>query len=202
MNIYFVRHGESKANVFGNLCGQLNSPLTEVGLQQAKDIGKILKYHNFDECYSSPLSRAYNTAIAIRSGLNIIIADELKEHDTGTYSDILKSEYIENIDFRMDKQYANPDIPFVGGESLNDLKKRTFNWFSKTILQESNIGKEILIVAHNGTINGILCGFFEISMKHFKCFELKNAKYSKLSFRYDTSVGWTGNILEMNTGAG
>lgn len=60
-----VRHGYSKCNQSKTYTGQTESPLTELGILQAKITGEYL-YQNYktDLVYSSDLSRAIDTAKA------------------------------------------------------------------------------------------------------------------------------------------
>src|ERR1700744_3612221 len=64
IGIYFMRHGESEANIQKIIQGQeLDSPLNETGIKQAIYTGKYLKTHGkFDAVYASPLKRAASTA--------------------------------------------------------------------------------------------------------------------------------------------
>ncbi len=62
--IYFVRHGQSEANI--SLSFQmLSSPLTELGKNQAKLIAERIANISFDTLISSPLTRAKQTALTI-----------------------------------------------------------------------------------------------------------------------------------------
>ena len=58
--LYFVRHGQCVANAEGVLAGRQDSPLTELGIEQARE--EAVKIRNselvFDMIVSSPLSRA------------------------------------------------------------------------------------------------------------------------------------------------
>jgi probable phosphoglycerate mutase len=64
--IYFVRHGESQANVDGVHAGSgLDSPLTETGRQQAHLLEQQLKDKRIDLIVTSPLIRASETAAII-----------------------------------------------------------------------------------------------------------------------------------------
>ncbi len=63
--IYFIRHGESEANLKHVFAGQKdNSPLTEKGIEQAKAEGIKIKEMglNIRKIISSPLVRAFDTA--------------------------------------------------------------------------------------------------------------------------------------------
>lgn len=61
MKVYFVRHGQSEANLNKCFAGQTDSKLTEAGRAQAEAIRPILADIPFDKVYSSDLSRAHNT---------------------------------------------------------------------------------------------------------------------------------------------
>ena len=61
-NIYIVRHGETDHNRFGIIQGQLNTKLSELGVEQAKKVGLYLKDIKFDYVFSSDLDRAYDVS--------------------------------------------------------------------------------------------------------------------------------------------
>ena len=66
-NIYFARHGETVWNVENKICGMTDSPLTEKGRQQARELGRKVRKSGvrIDEILYSPLSRAADTAKAV-----------------------------------------------------------------------------------------------------------------------------------------
>ena len=71
--LILVRHGESEWNHAGRIQGQVNSPLTDFGINQAK---AIRDYHSGIllnqelEIYTSPLDRAIQTAEIIAKGID------------------------------------------------------------------------------------------------------------------------------------
>ena len=66
-NLYFTRHGETVWNVENKICGMTDSPLTERGREQARQLGEKVRASgvHIDEILYSPLSRAADTAKAI-----------------------------------------------------------------------------------------------------------------------------------------
>lgn len=88
MPLYFLRHGESQANVNGLFAGQKeNSPLTELGKQQAQAAAKTLQTAGITKIVSSSLERAKETAAIIASTLGIrdvSIDDRIAEYDMGS----------------------------------------------------------------------------------------------------------------------
>lgn len=87
--VFIARHGQNVDNANGILNGHRDLPLTELGRQQARDLGAgIVKIGlKFDAVYSSPLTRAFETAkiVCEVAGIDVepIIVPELIERDFG-----------------------------------------------------------------------------------------------------------------------
>ena len=62
--VYFVRHGQSEDNI-GDVFQRPDSPLSEVGKQQAQFIAKRIASIEYDALIASPLRRTTETAEAI-----------------------------------------------------------------------------------------------------------------------------------------
>lgn len=90
MAVYFLRHGESLANIEGVFAGQRNdTPLTDLGLKQAIDAANYLNSLKIDMIISPSLTRARQTAneAAKVIGLDensIEIDDRIIEYDMGS----------------------------------------------------------------------------------------------------------------------
>ncbi|HTJ73677.1 MAG TPA: histidine phosphatase family protein [Verrucomicrobiae bacterium] len=87
MPLYFLRHGQSQANLNGLFAGQKeNSPLTDLGRQQAQAAAKTLQDRHITTIVSSPLERARETAAIVAASLGIrdvSIDSRLAEYDMG-----------------------------------------------------------------------------------------------------------------------
>lgn len=79
-NIYIVRHGQDEDNANSILNGHRDMPLTEVWIQQAKELAQQIKNTGsiFDKVYSSPLQRAYVTGEIITDILHINKPEKLE----------------------------------------------------------------------------------------------------------------------------
>lgn len=62
MEILVTRHGQTDWNALGKLQGQTDIELNDIGRQQAKETGKLIKDENIDLIITSPLKRAVETA--------------------------------------------------------------------------------------------------------------------------------------------
>jgi broad specificity phosphatase PhoE len=82
---YFLRHGETETNAQRLVAGSLDTELTAVGRQQALEAAAILAKEPITAVYSSPLRRAYDTAVPVaeRLALPVIVIPELAERTWG-----------------------------------------------------------------------------------------------------------------------
>ncbi len=147
--IYITRHGETDWNVQKRLQGQNNSPLTELGIQQAKALGNHLSGIELNAIYSSSSPRALQTAELIKGKRcsDIFPEDDLREINLGSWEGMLYSEveslYPENFDhfWNRPEQY----IP-SGGETYEALKKRISGKIEQ--IARKHQGGTVLVVAH------------------------------------------------------
>jgi len=148
--IAFIRHGQSISNVNRILSDDINSyPLTDEGRRQALNVANELKKLNPSKIYTSPVLRAYQTAIIIGEVLGIIpVVDErLRERELGE----LNNTRIDQGD-HWKLRIVRKEISVKGLEPWELLKKRMIN-FVNSILQESST---IIAVTHYDPIKAFL----------------------------------------------
>jgi broad specificity phosphatase PhoE len=68
--LYVVRHGESELNALHIFAGQIDTPLTGTGREQARAAGRQATEIPIDRIISSPLKRALETAQLIANGID------------------------------------------------------------------------------------------------------------------------------------
>ncbi|MDD3301503.1 MAG: phosphoglycerate mutase family protein, partial [Patescibacteria group bacterium] len=95
--IYLARHGQDEDNARAILNGHRDKPLTALGKEQAELFAKNIKELNLkiEKVYSSPLQRAYDTALAATEILGLDNPEKLDlliERDFGTMTGKLISE--------------------------------------------------------------------------------------------------------------
>lgn len=85
--VYLTRHGETVWNTKKLMQGWKDSPLTEKGIKQAKQLAQRLSEISFDAIYSSTSDRAVNTAAIIKGKrpLQVIQTDTLRELSFGNW---------------------------------------------------------------------------------------------------------------------
>jgi probable phosphoglycerate mutase len=84
---YFLRHGETAWNAEGRLCGSTDVPLSDAGRRQAQLLARRLQPILVDALYSSPLSRALESARLIGKaiGLEPVVDRRLAELNYGAW---------------------------------------------------------------------------------------------------------------------
>ncbi len=86
MQFYFLRHGESEANVLQVVSNRgMQHPLTGKGREQARALAGSLLPAGIQAIFTSPLLRAVQTAeiLAERLGVAFQVTDALAEYDCG-----------------------------------------------------------------------------------------------------------------------
>lgn len=160
--LVILRHGQTEYNLKKLMTGQRDVPLTPVGEEQARAAGKLVAHIHFDKVYSSPLSRAFNTAAlalsAARSETHLLNTDgswqiemrkEVIELDTGDFTGRCHKTDPEIIDKKRDHGF---DVPLPHGESEKQVVERIRAFFASEVLPRLLNGENVLIVAHSGIV--------------------------------------------------
>lgn len=79
--LFFIRHGQTEANVVGVLTGTLETNLTQKGIEDAKKLGQELT-EEFDFYYCSPLKRTHQTLNAIKGDVEFFVDERIIEVST------------------------------------------------------------------------------------------------------------------------
>lgn len=167
--IYLTRHGQTIWNLTKRLQGSANSELTEDGIERAKILAKRLKDINLDYIYTSPIKRAYETALILKGSRNIDVICEpgLRELSFGEYEGYTEEELLkEGRGYEIAKIFKGEmNIRCPKGETLEELYERVGISLDKILAQSDN--KKILIVSHGMALKAIVNyfrkneGFFE-----------------------------------------
>lgn len=91
--LYIMRHGKTDWNACHKLQGRTDIPLNDKGRMMAAEAGEKYADIHFDECYSSPLARAKETAEIFLKGRGVPVYtdDRLVEMGFGIYEGIENS---------------------------------------------------------------------------------------------------------------
>lgn len=175
LNIYLLRHGQTAWNADNNrYCGRSDIALTEKGIRQAVAVQEQLKGINFNGVYSSPLERAYQTAV-IASGMEVTKDQRLIEADFGDWEKKTKEEFIAEDPQLWYNWMKDPGHHRAGGsgETGNEIVARVDDFF-QDLLQQHSSGN-ILVAAHNGINRLYLAYKLGMPLKNYRMLVQDNA---------------------------
>ncbi|MEI8632726.1 histidine phosphatase family protein [Vibrio sp. PP-XX7] len=119
--IHIFRHGETEWNLEGRMQGFLDSQLTTLGRQQAREAKSKLKGLRFDVAYSSTSSRAFETVQILSEDLDLqIYKDEaLREINLGVWEGMLHTDVKSKYSTEHENFWSKPsEYKGVGGENF------------------------------------------------------------------------------------
>jgi broad specificity phosphatase PhoE len=146
VEIFLARHGQTEWNLVGRWQGQLDSPLTNLGVNQARRQADLLDGLGIDAVLSSPLGRSQATAriVADRLGLSLLVLDDLAELHHGEYAGLTPVELAERPAWS-ERATDKYDWRFPGGESYRDADTRAARVIASVMRLEA---KRPLLVSH------------------------------------------------------
>jgi broad specificity phosphatase PhoE len=156
MELLIVRHGESVANAEGRMQGRRDYPLSELGQQQSEALGKFLRGagYRFDACYSSPLTRAFSTALALTTALGLPepeLEPALAELHAGSLQGLTRAEIAELYPSFLQRGLSGlGDFAEYGGESYDDVQRRVQQLVARWHDRHLAEAHRLLVVAHGG----------------------------------------------------
>ena len=167
--IYLARHGQDEDNARAILNGHRDEPLTALGRKQAELFAENIKELDLkiDKVYSSPLQRAYDTALAATKILGLDNPEKLDlliERDFGTMTGKAISEALEIN--KNNLLYTNTVTYLINGEGIETFPeliiraKKLFSW-----LEENETAENILLVCHGDIGKMIYCAFYNLDWK-------------------------------------
>lgn len=167
-SIYLVRHGQTAWNKEEIFRGRTDIPLDKTGLKQARLAGEYFKGMVIQGIYSSPLSRAWQTAeqIALFQNLKAQPIEGIIDMSFGNWEGHALKE-IERIDPETYRQWREePHLARLpGGETLDDVQFRAMASLKEVI--EKHPGETLVLVSHRVVNKVLICGILGIDSSHF-----------------------------------
>ncbi|MBR3661344.1 MAG: 2,3-diphosphoglycerate-dependent phosphoglycerate mutase [Bacilli bacterium] len=184
IKLVIVRHGESVWNKRNLFTGWTDVDLSETGIKEAHEAGKLLKEKNykFDIAFTSVLKRANHTLDIILDELNenipIFYSWHLNERHYGALQGLNKEEtrikygdrqvhiWRRSYDVRppklddQDERYLEMKekyteyIPHT--ECLKDTIERVIPYYEEEIVPYLKGRKQVIIVAHGNSLRGLI----------------------------------------------
>ena len=165
--LILARHGETVWNVEKIYRGRRDVGLDKVGIKQAELLGKYLSNWELEAIYSSPLSRALDTAniVARYQKIGVHIAEGLIDFDYGEWQALPEQEAKRLYPTLHNDWHDNPHkVRMPGGESLEDVRKRAIEVVND-VVSKYQVG--VLLVSHRVVNKVLICSLLGLDNSHF-----------------------------------
>ena len=203
-NLILVRHGQSEWNAKNLFTGWKDPGLTDQGVSEAKNAGKLISEQNieFDIMYTSMLSRAQKTGDIILGILNhkeipIIKNEALNERHYGSLAGLNKDDAKKKWGEEQVHIWRRSfDIPPPDGESLKDTADRVLPYFEAEIMPKVVSGSSILIAAHGNSLRALIMKLDSISPEDIVKLEIPTGAPIQYEFTAEGIVDKKTNLYE------
>jgi broad specificity phosphatase PhoE len=206
MHVYFVRHGETEANVENLFPSQETDifPLTERGREQAQSVADRVSTVDFERAFSSDLLRAVETAQIILGDLELELETTplLREHDVGELVGRSDEEAWNQLrDYFLAWMGGDLEVGPAGGESMADLQGRFFQFIDELLDSYRSSDSSFLVVAHAGLLwSGLPFIFDNVDLEFVQAHGLNNGSLIVGQFQdgHWTCLEWDGELLSVD----
>jgi broad specificity phosphatase PhoE len=181
--IYLARHGQSETNRERRLCGQLDPALTTLGIEQSRQLARVLADVPLRAIFTSTLQRTVQMAapIARARGVASVALAGLNELALGVLQGRFRDERDPQAQALWRERKADPArFRAPGGESFQELEARVLAALDQML--ESAPSGAALIVGHRESNRALLKGLLGWSTERALQAKLRNY------FVYDIDV--------------
>jgi len=179
--IIAVRHGETDWNVASRIQGQLDIGLNGAGRWQARRLAQALAHESLDVVYTSDLSRAHDTALAVGQavGLGVRAVAGLRERGFGVFEGLTFAEVEQRFPDEA-RRWRRRDSGFGpdGGETLQAFYDRVVAVTDELAAQHR--GQHIALVAHGGVLDVLYRAAARVALDAPRTWALGNASVNRL----------------------
>jgi broad specificity phosphatase PhoE len=187
--LVLLRHGQTEYNAASRMQGQLDTPLSDLGRDQAVAAAEVLAKRQPLLIVSSDLRRALDTATALseRSGLPVTVDTRLRETHLGDWQGMTHLEVDATapgarLAWRDDARWAPH-----GGESRVDVAARSMPLIDELVAGQPEWGvdepeRPVVLVAHGGLIAALTAALLELPVDNWPVLGgMGNASWVQLS---------------------
>ncbi|MDD2352266.1 MAG: histidine phosphatase family protein [Candidatus Caldatribacteriota bacterium] len=177
--IILVRHGECRGNREGLFRGRSDFPLNEVGIMQARELAQEIKQFHPSRIYTSPLTRATQTAEEIKKECKIEVEkrEALNNIELGPWEGKSKEYISREYPKEWEIWLKEPEkLSFSNMEPLYSVQKRAREDLDNII--KKHTGECVVIVSHRALLKPLISSCIGICQPYFWRIHLDTASYT------------------------
>ncbi|NEG58753.1 2,3-diphosphoglycerate-dependent phosphoglycerate mutase GpmB [Pantoea agglomerans] len=193
LQVYLVRHGETVWNAERRIQGQSDSPLTEKGEQQARQVGERVKHLGITHIIASDLGRTRRTAeiIADACGCSVTLDPRLRELNMG----VLEKRPLDGLTAEEEQWRATLVNGTEGGripegESMTEMATRMHAALNACL--DLPAGSRPLLVSHGMALGALVSTILGLPAYAERRLRLRNCSLSRVDYQQSAwlAEGW------------
>ncbi|WP_293774699.1 2,3-diphosphoglycerate-dependent phosphoglycerate mutase GpmB [uncultured Pantoea sp.] len=193
LRVYLVRHGETVWNAERRIQGQSDSPLTEKGEQQARQVGERVKQLGITHVIASDLGRTRRTAeiIADACGCAVTLDARLRELNMG----VLEKRPLDGLTAEEEQWRATLVNGTEGGripqgESMTEMATRMHAALNACL--DLPAGSRPLLVSHGMALGSLVSTILGLPAYAERRLRLRNCSLSRVDYQQSAwlAEGW------------
>ncbi|MHA0913929.1 2,3-diphosphoglycerate-dependent phosphoglycerate mutase GpmB [Kosakonia cowanii] len=193
LQVYLVRHGETLWNAERRIQGQSDSPLTDKGETQARQVAERVKALGITHIITSDLGRTRRTAeiIADICGCDVTLEPRLRELNMGVLERRpLDSLTEEEEGWRRQLVNGTADGRIPEGESMQELSERMHAALAACL--ELPEGSRPLLVSHGMALGCLVSTILGLPAYAERRLRLRNCSISRIDYQQSPwlASGW------------
>ena len=177
-DVWLVRHGETEWSRDGRHTSVTDVPLTERGIEAAREAGRRLASHPFSLVLTSPRARARRTA-ELAGFPDAVVDDDLAEWAYGRYEGITTAEIRETA-----PGWTVWTQPAPGGEAAEHVHARV----DRVIARAHAADGDVLLFGHSHCLRALTARWLGLAVADGRLFRLETATISVLGYERETPV--------------
>jgi probable phosphoglycerate mutase len=177
-DLYLVRHGETEWSRDGKHTSTTDLPLTERGIEVARELAPRLADVEFAQVFTSPRQRARATAELVGFP-DATLDDDLVEWAYGDYEGVTTHQIRETV-----PGWTVWSHPVPGGESADQVKERLDRVIARV---RAHTGRT-LVFAHGHSLRALTARWLEQPVTDGRYFRLDTSTLSVLGYERETPV--------------
>ena len=194
--LLLIRHGRTEANREGRFVGRLDVPLDDEGRVQARALGARLAGLPRQGLFSSPLSRAVETACALGEPTPV---PALVELDQGEWEGRLGHEVVREHPAFFAQWARDPSsLRVPGGETLAECQARSVAALEE-LARHTSPGPPLVVVSHQMVLQTVVLMALRRPLGELRSLRQGNTAINLLGWRSD---GWVVSVVNDTTHLG
>ncbi len=178
ITVHLLRHGQTAWNVERRFLGLTDIALDTVGTEQVHRLAKV--FPSTEAVYSSPLLRAWTTALGVAGAAPLAADSGLVEMHMGVLEGLGADEALQRYSALFQSFRADPSTVVIPeGETLSQAADRMTAAWTRIVVPSAP--QNVAIVSHQMALSALLCRLTGAPLSTYRAFTQRNTAWTTVT---------------------